>query len=100
MSIGDYPPGAEFDERAPYNEPIHPEIEINVLISVTLSKTVKVRVNDYNITGGEKDDNGNYVLDYDYSDCDLHTAVKEQVFLPQDIIKDWNVDEMECIIDE
>ena len=49
MESGYYPPGAEFDPRAPYNQVDLPEKEIEVTISVTLSKTVKVTVDDYDV---------------------------------------------------
>ena len=89
-----------------------------------MSKTVKVKVNDY-IDEIEEDETGKH-RNIDFSVCDLDTAVKEQVYLPQDscfifdnyinkgsksksesaykeskkILDDlsgWNVDEMEVI---
>ena len=124
MESGGYPPGAEFDSRAPYNQIDLPEKEIKVTVSVTLSKTVKVLVNDYSVEE-DADEDGKY-LSYDFSECDLYKAVEEQVVLPQNLaefterifnqdlnlkaagmpkylkgaIKDckgWNVDEMEVI---
>lgn len=124
---GYYPMGAEFDKNAPYNQ-VDPEpIEIEVTVSVTMSKTVKVKVNDY-IDEIEEDETGKY-RNIDFSICDLDTAVKEQVYLPQDscfifdnyinkgsksksesaykeakkILDDlsgWNVDEMEVVLDK
>ena len=44
---GYYPPGAEFDPNAPYNEPVIPEKEFSVTISQTFSKDVTVTTNDY-----------------------------------------------------
>lgn len=44
---GYYPPGAEFDPSAPYNEVPIPEKEFEVTISQTVSKTVKVLTDDY-----------------------------------------------------
>lgn len=116
MESGYYPPGAEHDPNAPYNQVDQPEKEIEVLVSVTLSKTVKVRVNDYKVVDCGKDDDGYYFEDIDYSECDLQGAVESQVVLPheaypyiktntregsgayQDLVG-WNVDEMDCIID-
>ena len=121
---GYYPMGAEFDKNAPYNQVDAEPIEIEVTVSVTMSKTVKVKVNDY-IDEIEEDETGKY-RNIDFSVCDLDTAVKEQVYLPQDscfifdnyinkgsksksesayketkkILDDlsgWNVDEMEVI---
>ena len=88
IESGYYPIGAEFDPKAPYNEQIIPDKEIEVTISVTLSKTVKITVNDYII-----DEEGYY----DFSECDLHKAVKEQIKLPQQLCEDWEVDEFEII---
>ena len=51
---GYYPPGAEHDPNAPWNQVDNPEREIEVTVSVTLSKTVKVRVSDYKITDSGK----------------------------------------------
>ena len=88
IESGYYPIGAEFDPKAPYNEEIIPDKEIEVTISVTLSKTVKITVNDYTI------DEEGYC---DFSECDLHKAVKEQIKLPQQLCEDWEIDEFEII---
>ena len=118
IESGNYPPGAEFDVNAPYNEKELPEKEIEVTVSITLSKTVKIKVSDYTIYSNE-DENGNHFEDIDYSDCNLKEAVEKQVYLPQEagqlisafatpvsksiaIIEDlsnWNVDEMEVILE-
>lgn len=83
MESGGYPPGAEFDPRAPYNQVDLPEKEIEVTISVTLSKTVKVMVNDYEVE--EDADEGGRYLSYDFSGCNLNKAVEDQVVLPQNL---------------
>ena len=114
MESGYYPPGAEHDPNAPYNQVDQPEKEIEVLVSVTLSKTVKIRVSDYKAEV-DVDEDGMYLVP-DFSECDLQGAVKDQIVLPQEAYhfiktntregsqayKDlvgWNVDEMDCIID-
>lgn len=125
IESGYYPPGAEFDPRAPWNQVDLPEKEIEVTISVTLSKTVKVSVNDYTVE--EDTDEDGRCLSYDYSDCDLHKAVEDQIYLPQNLAivterlfdqdldlkaagmprylkdaikdcKDWNLDDFEVVI--
>lgn len=83
MESGGYPPGAEFDPRAPYNQVGLPEREIEVTISVTLSKTVKVMVDDYTVEE-DADEDGRYTS-YNFSECDLNKAVEEQVVLPQNL---------------
>lgn len=103
-----------------------PKKEIEVTVSVTISKTVKIEVDDYKV---EEiiDENGRY-LSYDYSDCNLLKAVEEQLVLPQNLAeftermftqdldlkaakmprylkeavtdcKDWIVDDMACILE-
>ena len=68
---------------APWCQEDLPEREIEVTVSVTLSKTVKVLVNDYNVEE-DADEDGRY-LSYDFSECDLNKAVEEQVVLPQNL---------------
>lgn len=113
MNNYDYPLGADTKD-APWNQEELPEREIEVTVSVTLSKTVKIKVSDYTITDSGKDEDGNYFEDVDYSDCDLKGAVEEQIILLQNAwdyiapkskrevqaifdLKGWNVDEMEVI---
>lgn len=111
---GYYPPRAEHDPNAPWNQVDNPEREIEVTVSITLSKTVKIKVSDYKITDSGKDEDGEYFENIDYSNCDLKGAVEEQIVLPQkawnyiapktkkDVkaisdLKDWNVDDFEVI---
>lgn len=112
---GYYPAGTEFNSKAPYNEKKTPEREIEVCVSITLSKTVKVRVSDYEIVDSGKED-GIYFETVDYSNCDLKKAVEEQVILPHEAyltmvvntekskeayedLRGWNVDDFEVIIE-
>lgn len=82
MESGYYPPGAEHDPNAPWNQPPDPEPkEVEVTISVTLSKTVTVLVDDYEVECDDYD----RVVDYDFSNCDLHQAVEDQITLPQNL---------------
>lgn len=84
-------------DNAPWNQVDNSEREIEVTISVTLSKTTKIKVSDYEITNSGKDEDGEYFEEIDYSNCDLEEAVKEQIKLPQDTYKDWNIDDFEII---
>ena len=85
---GYYPAGAEFDPRAPWNEVEQPPKDIEVTISVTVSKTMKVPVRDYTIyEDGE----------IDFSDCDLKKAVEENVRLPN--THGWDLDDFEVILE-
>ena len=65
-SNGNYPMGAEYDTNAPWNQPEIEYKEVEVTISLTISKTTKVTVPDI-----EKLD-----------DSILKEAVKEQIVLP------------------
>lgn len=113
MDNYNYPMGADTKD-APWNQVDNPEREIEVTVSVTLSKTVKVRVSDYEITDSGKDEDGEHFENIDYSNCNLKGAVEEQIVLPQkawnyiapktkkDVkaifdLKDWNVDDFEVI---
>lgn len=61
---GYYPPGAEFDPSAPYNEPVVPEREFEITISQTLSKLVTVTTDKY-------------IPEVDYETGDLYTNTSE-----------------------
>lgn len=98
MDNYNYPIGADND-LAPWNQEENPEREIEVTVSVTLSKTIKVKVSDYDIIDSGKDEDGEYFEDIDYSNCDLKEAVINQELLPQDKCPDWEVDEWEVVLE-
>lgn len=76
--------------------------EIEVSVSVTLSKTFKIPVNDYNIINGE----------LDFSNCNLYKALISSVYMPYEAyryiddsdikedLKDWNIDDLEVVLDD
>lgn len=114
--IDNYPLGADSRPDAPWKEEPLPEKEIEVLVSITLSKSVKIKVSDYEIIDSGKDEDGEYFEDIDYSNCNLKKAVEEQIELPQNAwdyiapkskkevqaifdLKGWNVDEFEVLLD-
>ena len=95
-----------------WNQVDNPEREIEVTVSVTLSKTIKIKVSDYEITDSGKDEDGEYFGDIDYSNCDLKGAVEEQIVLPQSAhtyvkgkpkvyedLSNWCVDDLEVLLD-
>lgn len=101
-----YPLGVEYDPKAPWNEEEQPDREIEVTVSITLSKTMKVNVDDYISFGIDEDG----YPDIDYSMCDLKWAVESQKVLPQDAYKHitdskksdlegWNVDDFEVVME-
>ena len=52
IESGYYPPGAEFDPNAPYNQSDVPEKEFDVTCTLCMSKTVSAYTNDY-VPGAE-----------------------------------------------
>lgn len=90
--MSNIPIGTENDPDAPWNQIENPEKEIEVTVSLTISKTLKVSVSDYTIQDSGKD--GDYYEDIDYSTCDLKGAVEDQYNLP---IKGWNIDDFEVL---
>lgn len=97
MDNYNYPVGADTKD-APWNQEDPPEEEVEVLVSVTLSKTVKIKVTDYEVDEGVDEDG--YYRSVDFKNCDLKSAVEEQIALPQEAVEDWNVDEMEVVLDD
>lgn len=83
METGGYPPGVEFDSNAPWNQEDLPEKEIEVTVRILLYKTIKINVDDYKVI--EDVDEDEKYLSYDFSNCDLHKAVEDQVVLPQNL---------------
>ena len=112
MDNYNYPMGSDTKD-APWNQVDNPEREIEVTVSVTLSKTVKIKVSDYEITDSGKDEDGEYFEDIDCSNCDLKDAVEEQIILPQSAhmyvkgnpkvhedLSNWCVDDFEVNLEE
>lgn len=94
-----FPIGADTPD-APWNiKETEPE-EIEVTVSVTMSKRVKINVDDYQ-REEYKDEEGIPCVDYDFSECDLRSAVRNQVNLPENSkeFKDWTVDDFEVIME-
>ena len=85
---GYYPAGTEFDPRAPWNEVELPPKEVEVTVSVTISKTMKVPVGDYII-----DEEG----EADFSNCDLKKAVEENIKLPN--TEGWILDDFTVLME-
>lgn len=123
MDNYNYPMGSD-TSSAPWNQVEYPEKEIEVTVSITLSKTLKIDVDDYEVYE-EEDEDGHYEV-VNFDNCDLIKAVREQYTLPNELAsfttemfnqdlnlkavgmprylknaiidcKDWNVDEFEII---
>lgn len=118
IESGWYPPGAEFDPNAPWNEVEIPQREFNVTCSQSLSKTVSVLTNNYTpcVDEGFEDgvgwhdewaDTSDTCWGDEYHDNDYHTPdqlislfkqfLEEQkakgVFFKSKMYTDWLIEE-------
>lgn len=76
IESGYYPPGAEFDPNAPYNQVDPPEHEFGITISQTLSKSTSVCTTDYNYEC-DADEDGVYT-NYNTEDTNWDAAYKDE----------------------
>ena len=100
MNNYDYPIGSDTPD-APWNQ-VDPEPKkIKVTVSITLSKTVEVEVTDYTAEE-DYDEDGYNGINYDYYECDLEQAVRDQVTLPNSVEKfnDWVEDDFAVNLEE
>lgn len=79
MESGYYPPGAEFDIDAPWNKQELPYKEVDALVTITISKVIPLKVNDYKVDTSENCEK------YDFSKCNFYDALDKQVTLPQNL---------------
>lgn len=87
-SNSNYPPMSQSEyDRAPWNEVELPPKYVEVTVSITVSRTMKVPVTDYII-----DDEG-----IDFSNCDLNKAIEDSGYLPN--FKNWCIDDFEINLD-
>lgn len=82
---GYYPPGAEFDPNAPYNQHENSEEEFEITVSQTLSKTVTVFTSNYNLEV-DCDEEGCY-RNCDTSDTPWKEVYEEDYHTPLQLIK-------------
>ena len=80
IESGYYPPGAEFDPNAPYNQSEPEPIKLDVYITQVFSKPANIEVTDYEY---EVDEFDKY---YYTSNCDLKEATCNQVTTIEDIL--------------
>jgi hypothetical protein len=106
-----YPEGAD-NSDAPWYEKENEPVEVEVTVSLTLSKRVKIYTTDYEKVL-EKDEDDIPFVNINLENCNLKKAVEEQIMLPQNayrimppetkVCKDlsnWNVDDFEVIKDD
>lgn len=92
MSESDYyPTGTYNNPDAPWNEVTKKPQKVEVTVSITLSKTVEIEVDDY--TTEEINENSIYNTIYNFDNCDLEQAVRNQIDLPSRVFDDWNEDD-------
>lgn len=88
-SNSNYPPMSQSEwDKSPWNEVELPPKDVEVTVSITVSRTMKVPVTDYTI-----DEEGGI----DFSNCDLNKAVEDSGHLLN--FKNWNVDDFEVTLD-
>ena len=86
-----YPTGTYNNSDAPWNEVAKKPQKVEVTVSITLSKTVEVEIDDY--TAEEINEDGIYDTIYNFDNCDLEQAVRNQIDLPSKIFDDWSEDD-------
>lgn len=100
MNNYDYPMGADTSD-APWNQEDPKPRTIEVTVSITLSKTVRIKVDDY-IAEEYSDEDGYHGISYDYSECNLEQAVRDQITLPNNVeeFNDWIEDDFAVNLEE
>ena len=100
MNNYDYPIGSDIPD-APWNQVEPKSKKVEVTVSITLSKTVEVEVTDY--TAEEDiDEENNHNIIYDFSECNLEQAVRDQILLPNDTeeFNSWTEDDFAVNLEE
>lgn len=100
MNNYDYPMGADTSD-APWNQEDPKPRTIEVTVSITLSKTVRIKVDDY-IAEEYSDEDGYHGISYDYSECNLEQAARDQITLPNNVeeFNDWIEDDFAVNLEE
>ena len=86
-----YPTGTYNNTDAPWNEVAKKPQKVEVTVSITLSKTVEIEVDDYTIE--EINEDGVYNTIYNFDNCNLEQAVRNQIDLPSRVFDDWSEDD-------
>jgi len=83
---GYYPPGAEFDPSAPWNEQEQMEVSVDVEYSCTLTHKTTIETYDYDIEENGYDENG-YFQKEDWSNTDWLANYHDCCKTPLELIK-------------
>ena len=101
---GYYPPGAEQDPTAPFNEKTPKFVEAEVFISITMSKTFIVKVSEEDLENGTLDKdvvvNNNIILPTTVPMALEEAVTEKQKKKLMDDVSDWDVDDYEVLIDK
>lgn len=73
------------EQSAPWNDEEKEPVNMEVTVSMSISKTLKVPVSDYKVLSYEKDEYGERVANIDTSNCNLVEAVKNNIGLPDEL---------------
>lgn len=92
--MNNYPLGSDTPD-APWNQEKQEPLKVKATIYLTISKTVDLEVDDYDYED-YVDEDGLDMTDYDFSNCDLKRAAREQINIPSD----WCEDDMEVNLEE
>lgn len=100
MNNYDYPISSDTPD-APWNQVEPKPKKVEVTVSITLSKTVEVEVTDYTVEE-DIDEENNYNIIYDFSECNLEQAVRDQILLPNDTeeFNSWTEDDFAVNLEE
>ena len=108
MESGYYPPGAEHDPNAPYNQVDPPEREFKVTATFSVDKEVTVRTSDY-VAKEDWDDDMGKCESIDTSDTNWIAAYQEQHESIEDLLCAFKelldehittmIDDMQCHIE-
>lgn len=91
---GYYPAGAEYSSAAPWNREDPEAVDVNVCVSVSMSRSTTISVDDYEAiewADSDIDEDGRIYhskgIDYDFSNCNLNEAYSQQEFSPIELIE-------------
>lgn len=92
MNNYDYPVGSD-NSNAPWNENPPEPLEIEINAEITIKRRVKIIVDDYQKK--EFTDEERTELINDFSQCNLESAVKEQIISIDPSFDKWEIEHIE-----
>ena len=97
IESGYFPIGEEYNPNAPYNQSNIEPIQLNVVISQSLSRSTTIEVNDYTTNEWEDieyDEDGHMNrtggIDYDFSDSNLKRFYEEQEYTIPELLDEFD----------